>query len=37
MLDVVIAGMSAEEKIVTDLLLLLIIIMVWLRWRREHD
>jgi hypothetical protein len=29
--------MSAEGKIVMDVLLLLIIILIWLRWRREHD
>jgi len=29
-------GMSAEQKIIIDLLLLLIIILVWLRWQREH-
>jgi hypothetical protein len=28
--------MNAEGKIVIDLLLLLIIVLVWLRWQRER-
>ena len=31
------AGMGAEQKVLLDLLSLLIIILIWLRWQREDQ